>query len=240
MASFRVPLRGTLQRTSRRWHRAGPEGVSGLETPPPPADECGQRWEQGRGWRRGGPGPAHRAQPPQQAPPTPHAGASAAARPGTAGRAGAARGAGAARHAEPHSCHGSAGRPGSGWKPGGEFQPRASRGTRWPSRSPSRRDQPLALPLPGPASPHYPGGDQSQRLSSGGQRCGSRAPGPPRGKASAQGPLPARAAEPGARRDPDWGSGPGTLPQPPAACRDCTSPTPAPGSRPRLQPQGQQ
>lgn len=29
----------------------------------------------------------------------------------------------------------------------------------------------LDLPLPSPASPHYPGGDHGQRLSSGGQRC---------------------------------------------------------------------
>lgn len=89
---------------------------------------------------------------------------------------------------------------------------------------------------PCPASPHYPGGDHGQRFSSGGQRCGPWAPGPPRGKARAQGPLPARAAEPRGRCDPDWGCGPGTLPQTPAAHRDWTRPTPAPGSLPRLPP----
>ena len=89
---------------------------------------------------------------------------------------------------------------------------------------------------PCPASPHYPGGGHGQRFSSGGQRCGPWAPGPPRGKARAQGPLPARAAEPRGRCDPDWGCGPGTLPQTPAAHRDWTRPTPAPGSLPRLPP----
>ena len=67
-----------------------------------------------------------------------------------------------------------------------------------PARSPSP---------PQPGLPHYPGGDRGQRLSSGGQRCGARAPGPPSGKASAQGPLAAQAAEPGGRRNPSGAVG---------------------------------
>lgn len=58
-------------------------------------------------------------------------------------------------------------------------------------------DPALPLPLPGPASPHYPGGDHDQRLSSGGQRRGAygpREPSPPWGTSSAQDPLLARAA----------------------------------------------
>lgn len=90
-------------------------------------------------------------------------------------------------------------------------------------------DRALHPPLPGPASPYYPGGDHNQRFSSGGQRCEAcwpREPSWPRGTASAQDPLPARAA------------GRSKAARPGLGLRAWNS-APVPGSRPGLDsPQG--
>lgn len=192
--------------------RAGP-GASSVRKPlQAPSAAQGESREPG-GQRRGGSDPAHLAPPTPRAPPPPHAGASATTRPGA--------------RAE----------PGQGRAPGRrQVQPRALRGVRGPSRPPPApsRTRPPALP----------GGDHGQDSFSGGQRCGAWAPwepGPPRGKASTRGPLPARAA--GSRRPARPGPGrsarnsapvPGSL-----SGRNSPHPDPScPASRPRARQPG--
>lgn len=132
--------------------------------------------------------------------------------------------------------------------PGRDLEAAASSSLGLPAASTDRAalppvpNPPLDFPLPDLASLHYPRrsppatllrwpvvrglGVRGSQVSRGAKQA--------RKARSQRRPLGA-----GSRHDPDWDNRPGTLPQSQAICPEGFRPTPTPGSRPRLPPQGQ-